>query len=48
MRNPPWARRILLALVLFALVLGTAACFGKSSTDPNDTSDYCSQNPQNC
>ncbi len=41
-------RSNLLALALFALVLGTAACFGKSSTDENSTSDYCTQNPENC
>ena len=41
-------RSNLLALVLFSLVLVTAACFGKGSSEENSTGDYCTQNPQNC
>ena len=41
-------RSNLLALVLFAFVLGTAACFDTGSTDANSTTDSCTQHPQNC
>ncbi len=36
-------RSNLLALVLFSLVLATAACY-----DSPTGSDYCNENPQNC
>ncbi|MEO8636639.1 MAG: hypothetical protein ABI587_15285 [Gemmatimonadales bacterium] len=41
-------RSNLLALVLLALVLGTAACFGEGSTESNSNGDYCTQHPENC
>jgi hypothetical protein len=41
-------RSNLLALVLFSLVLVTAACDGKKPTEADSAEDYCTQNPENC
>lgn len=45
-RSPrPFRSQWSVLLVLAALVLTGAACFGSDSNGP---SDYCTENPENC
>jgi hypothetical protein len=41
-------RSNLLALLLLAFVIGTAACDGKPPTDEGSTEDYCNTQGSTC